>query len=69
MNGNEAGVSSDAFAMDYVRDRIRQQISDSDVAAIDALLEELTVAVADGDLAAAADAANALREVMAGIAP
>lgn len=62
-----AGVSADAFAMDYVRDRIRHALAGPDLTSVNVLLGEIQVAVNDEDLEAAVTAAGRLREVLAGI--
>jgi hypothetical protein len=58
---DEAGVSGDLFALDYVRDRIASALAGPDATAINQVLEELDVAVADGDFGAVASLAGDLR--------
>jgi hypothetical protein len=65
--GDANAVGSDAFALDYIRDRIRQALGESDLARVNLELGAIQVAVVDEDLAAATTAARQLREVLAGI--
>ncbi len=58
-------VNGDFFALDYIRDRIT--LDGADVTRINALLEDLQGAVGDEDLAATTDAAERLRETLAGL--
>jgi hypothetical protein len=62
--GDAAAVNGDLFSLDYIRDRILHTLDGDDVTRINATLEELQVAVDDGDLAAATDAAERLRETL-----
>ena len=63
--GDEAAVRGDAFSLDYVRDRLRHGLADADRTRLDAALEELGGAIADGELAEASEAAAQLRETVA----
>jgi hypothetical protein len=64
---DEAAFRADAFAMDYVRDRIVHALSDADRATVNIELGEIQVAVADGEMQAGAEAAGRLRDALAGI--
>ena len=59
--GDDAGVAADAFALDYVRDRIRTSLDDSTLAEVNTELGAIQIAVVDEDPAAAAEQAEALR--------
>jgi hypothetical protein len=65
--GDTAAVNGDFFTLDYIRDRVLHTLDADDVTRINATLEELQGAVGDGDLAAAADAAERLRDTLAGL--
>ncbi|HEV8572530.1 MAG TPA: hypothetical protein VGR49_05725 [Actinomycetota bacterium] len=65
--GDADGVGADAFALDYVRDRILNALDAADLARVNTHLGAIQVAVVDGDLAAAADAAKRLRGTLAGL--
>jgi hypothetical protein len=67
--GVAGGVGADAFALDYVRDRIRAAVDARDLIRINTELGTIQVAVADGDLALAAAAAGRLRSTLADIRP
>jgi hypothetical protein len=67
--GDEAAVNGDLFALDYVRDRIQQTLTETDLARLNTELEELTGAVADEELAAAAEIARQIRETVAEVSP
>ncbi|MGH3115653.1 MAG: hypothetical protein ACRDQ2_00770 [Gaiellales bacterium] len=60
--GDAAAVNGDFFTLDYIRDRIHRTLSQADRARLNTELEELNGAVADEDLAAAAEAAKRVRE-------
>jgi hypothetical protein len=60
---------ADAFAIDYVRDRIVHALSASDRASLDTEVGAIQLAVADDDMGAGAEAAGRLRELLAGLAP
>jgi len=65
---DDAGaVNSDLFALDYIRDRILHTLDGADVTRINAHLEELQNSVGDGDLSAAGDAAEQLRDTLQGL--
>jgi hypothetical protein len=65
--GDPAAVNADAFALDYVRDRILHALDNSDLTRVNTELGAIQVAVADQDLPAAADAAGRLRGILAGV--
>jgi hypothetical protein len=67
--GDADAVNGDFFSLDYVRDRIRQALSDADLVELNNQLEQLNGGVGDQDLEAAADAAQQLRETVAGFSP
>jgi hypothetical protein len=67
--GDAAGVGADQFALDYDRDRIRDAVDARDLTRIDTEIGAIQIALADGDLAAAAAAAERLRAALAGIRP
>ena len=57
-------VGGDVFTISYIRDRILNVLSDTDVVRFDTEVQKLQVAAADDDLAAASDAAERLRETL-----
>jgi hypothetical protein len=65
--GDVAAVNGDFFSLDYIRDRIQHTLAEADRTRLNSELDELNSAVADEDLAAAADAARQLRETLAGL--
>ena len=67
--GDADAVNGDFFSLDYLRDRIRQALSEPDLVKLNIRLEELNGAVGDQDLKAAADEAQRLRETVAGFSP
>lgn len=67
--GDIAGVAADAYAMDYVRDRIWAAFDEADLVRVNTALGEIQVAVVDEEPAAAAEAARRLRDVLAGLEP
>jgi hypothetical protein len=67
--GNTDGVAADAFAMDYVRDRIWAALDESDLTRVNTELGEIQIAVVDEEPAAAAEAAGRLRDILAGLEP
>jgi hypothetical protein len=56
-----AAVRGDAFALDYMRDRILHNLDAADAASLNQLLEELNGLVADGDMPGIAEIAAELR--------
>jgi hypothetical protein len=62
--GDAAAVNGDFFTLDYIRDRFLHTLDGADVIRINTALEELQGAVGDEDLAAAADAAERLRNTL-----
>lgn len=62
-----AGMRGDFFALDYIRDRIARTLSADDLARLNSQLEELLGAVGDENFAAAIDAAQSLRDTVAGL--
>ena len=67
--GVAGGVGADAFALDYVRDRIRAAVDARDLTRINTELGTIQVAVVDEDLALAAAAAERLRRTLAELQP
>ena len=67
--GDTEGIGADAFAMDYVRDRIWAALDAADLARVNTELGAIQVAVVDEEPGAAAKAAGRLRELLAGIEP
>jgi hypothetical protein len=67
--GDAGGVGADAFALDYVRDRIRAAVDARDLTRINTELGTIQVAVVDEDLALAAAAAERLRSTLAELQP
>jgi len=65
--GDDAGVAADAYALDYVRDRIRTALDEATLARVNTELGEIQIAVVDEQPAAAAKAAANLRELLAGL--
>jgi hypothetical protein len=59
------GVDGDVTTLEWILDRFRHALEDSDATAIDALLGELRAAADEEDLDAAADAAERLRDELA----
>ena len=67
--GVPGGVGADAFALDYIRDRIRAALDARDLTRINTELGTIQVAVVDDDLALAAAAAERLRRTLAELQP
>ena len=67
--GDGDGVGADAFALDYVRDRIRGAVDARVLARINTEIGTIQVAVVDGELGAAAAAAARLRVTLADVQP
>jgi hypothetical protein len=67
--GDADGVGADAFALDYVRDRIREAVAARDLVRINTEMGAIQVAVVDGELGAAASAAERLRVTLAELQP
>jgi hypothetical protein len=67
--GNTDGLAADAYAMDYVRDRIWAALDEAELARVNAALGAIQVAVVDEEPAAAAEAAGRLRDILAGLDP
>jgi hypothetical protein len=59
--GDATAVNGDLFTLDYIRDRILNNFDGRSTTRLNTLLEELQIAVDDGDLPAAADVAKQLR--------
>ncbi len=57
-------MSADVFSLDYVRDRVMHGMEAQHATSINLLLEELTGAMGDGDLAAVSDIAGRLRDLV-----
>ena len=62
---NLAALSGDAATLEWIRDRIAHTLDDVSVTRLDTRLEELRANVNDGEPAAAAATAQALRKVLA----
>jgi hypothetical protein len=67
--GDAAAVNGDFFSLDSIRDRIQHTLDEADRTQLNTKLEALNGALADQDLAAAADAARQLRAALAGFEP
>jgi hypothetical protein len=65
--GDAGAVGGDVFAIGYIRDRVLSTLDGADVVRVDTEVQKLQVAAADDDLAAASDAASALRDTLAGL--
>ena len=61
---DDANVNGDLLTLDYVRDRILHTLDASAAVDLNNGLEELQTAVSDGDLVAAAELAQGLREML-----
>jgi len=62
--GDPGAVNGDVFTLGYIRDRILNSLSRADTTRVNTELLQLQVATADGDLAAASDAAERLRDTL-----
>jgi hypothetical protein len=62
--GDDEGVAADAFALDYVRDRVRTALDDATLAEVNTELGAIQIAVVDGEPSAAAEQAAALRRTL-----
>ena len=62
--GDDAGVAADAFALDYVRDRILDALDQDTLTKVNETLGAIQVAIVDEELEAAARAATRLREIL-----
>jgi hypothetical protein len=62
--GDADAVGADAFALDYVRDRLVQALSGADLDGVNEELGKIQIAIVDEDLAAAARAGERLRETL-----
>ena len=62
--GDGSAVGGDVFTIGYIRDRILNTLDDADVVRVDTEVQQLQVAAADKDLAAASDAAERLRNTL-----
>jgi hypothetical protein len=65
--GDAAAVNSDIYTLDYIRDRILHTLNGADIARINTVLGELQGAqstMSDKELAAAANAAEHLRDIL-----
>jgi len=67
--GDADGVGADQFALDYDRDRIRDAVDARDLVRINTEIGAIQVAVVDGELGAAAAAAERLRATLADLQP
>jgi hypothetical protein len=66
---DERAFGADAFAMDYIRDRVTHALSTADRVTVNQAVGTIQIAVADGDMDAGAEAASQLREALAAIGP
>ncbi len=64
---DQAAFNADAFAMDYVRDRIVHALTAADRVSVNIGLGAIQAAVIDEDLAAGAEAAAQVRSMLAGV--
>jgi hypothetical protein len=62
--GDAGAVNGDVFTLEYIRDRILNTLDGADATRVNSELLKLQVATADGDLAAASDAAERLRNIL-----
>ena len=62
--GDAGAVNGDVFTLGYIRDRILNTLDGADVIHINTEFLKLQVAAADGDLAAASDTAEHLRDTL-----
>ena len=62
--GDVGGVGSDAFALDYVRDRVRAALEPETLLQVNEALGTIQVAVVDEELGPAAKAAERLRRII-----
>src|SRR5215213_1586909 len=62
--GDAGTVGGDVFTIGYIRDRILNTLDGTDLVRVDTEVQKLQVAAADGDLAAATDAAERLRDTL-----
>jgi hypothetical protein len=66
--GDAAAVRGDFFSLDYIRDRIQQGLDEAVLTRLNTALEELNGVVSDEDLAAVAEGAQQLREIVGTVA-
>ena len=64
---DQSAFGADAFALDYIRDRIVHALGSADRVAVNVELGEIQVAVVDEEMEAGAEAAGRLREILAGL--
>jgi hypothetical protein len=62
------GVAADAYALDYLRDRLLAALEPADLGAVTEELVEIQASVLDGELEAAATAAERIRTIVEAIA-
>jgi hypothetical protein len=67
--GNTAAVAADAFALDYVRDRILDALDESTLVRVNTELGAIQIAVVDEEPDLAAKAAGRLRRILAEVGP
>ena len=67
--GDTDAIGADAFALDYVRDRILDALDEATLVRVNTELGEIQIAVVDEEPAAAAKAAERLRGVLAELVP
>ena len=66
---DQAAFGADAFALDYIRDRVVHALDNADRVAVNLALGEIQIAVVDEEMEAGAEAAGQLREILAGLKP
>jgi hypothetical protein len=67
--GDASAVTGDFFTLDYIRDRIVNDLDGPDGTVVNSRLEELQGAVGDADFAAVVETADQLRGALARVAP
>jgi hypothetical protein len=67
--GDTGAVGADAFALDYVRDRIRDALGEAELTRLNTLLGKIQVGVVDAEISKAATAAREIRVFLAHLAP
>ena len=62
--GETSAVNGDVFTLDYIRDRILNTLDSADAARVNTGFLDLQVAAGEGELTAASDAAEGLRNTL-----
>ena len=62
--GDAGAIGGDVFTLGYIRDRVLDTLDGADATRLNTEFLKLQVAAADGDLAAASDAAKSLRDTL-----